>query len=126
MAKSMRSKIKRRFRAIKRQSIFAPVETARIQRLAAKQIQTEQQTNSLNSQDQSLPQHETEVFTLSSTTDLTSDMIIDTDSPKISTSGPRNSRHQHVSFEPTSILYECFGLCNILYLNSFPLKNYCW
>ncbi|GBC09861.1 hypothetical protein RclHR1_09170009 [Rhizophagus clarus] len=72
MAKSMRSKIKRRFRAIKRQSIFAPVETARIQRLAAKQIQTEQQTNSLNSQDQSLPQHETEVFTLSSTTDLTS------------------------------------------------------
>lgn len=66
----MRSKIKRRFRAIKRQSTFAPVETARTQRLAAKQIQAEQQTNSLN--EQSLSQHKTEVFTISSTTDLTS------------------------------------------------------
>ncbi|CAB4400668.1 unnamed protein product [Rhizophagus irregularis] len=95
MAKGMRSKIKRRFRAIKRQTVFAPVETARTQRLAAKQTQTEQQTNSLNSQEQSLLQHKTEVFTFSPTTDLTSDMIIDTDAPKISTSGPRNSRHQH-------------------------------
>ncbi|CAB4482107.1 hypothetical protein RhiirA1_415827 [Rhizophagus irregularis] len=94
MAKGMRSKIKRRFRAIKRQTVFAPVETARTQRLAAKQTQTEQQTNSLNSQEQSLLQHKTEVFTFSPTTDLTSDMIIDTDAPKISTSGPRNSRHQ--------------------------------
>lgn len=57
MAKGMRSKIKRRFRAIKRQTIFAPVETARTQRLAAKHTQTEQQTNS---------------FTLNPTTDLTS------------------------------------------------------
>ncbi|CAG8550277.1 7803_t:CDS:1 [Rhizophagus irregularis] len=72
MAKGMRSKIKRRFRAIKRQTVFAPVETARTQRLAAKQTQTEQQTNSLNSQEQSLLQHKTEVFTFSPTTDLTS------------------------------------------------------
>ena len=40
MAKSMRSKIKRRFRAIKRQSVFAPIEAARTQRLATKQSQT--------------------------------------------------------------------------------------
>jgi hypothetical protein len=72
MAKSMRSKIKRRFRAIKRQTVFAPVETARTQRLAAKHTQTEQQTNSLNSQEQSLLQHKAEVFTISPTTDLNS------------------------------------------------------
>ncbi len=48
MAKGMRSKIKRRFRAIKRQSVFAPVEAARTQRLAAEQVQAAglQQTKS--------------------------------------------------------------------------------
>lgn len=68
----MRSKIKRRFRAIKRQTTFAPVETARTQRLAAKQTKTEQQTNSLNLQEQSLLQNEAETFTFSPTTDLVS------------------------------------------------------
>ncbi|CAG8459321.1 7353_t:CDS:1 [Ambispora gerdemannii] len=37
MAKGLRNKSKRHFRAIKRQTIFAPVEDARIKRLAARQ-----------------------------------------------------------------------------------------
>ncbi|CAG8612799.1 13376_t:CDS:1 [Racocetra fulgida] len=36
MAKSLRSKIKRRFRSIKRKTVFAPVEDARTFRLASK------------------------------------------------------------------------------------------
>ena len=79
MAKGMRSKIKRRFRAIKRQSVFAPVEAARAQRLAAKQVQAaglQQQTKSTlkekeESQEQSPPQHTTENPTLG-TKDITS------------------------------------------------------
>ncbi|CAG8562838.1 14904_t:CDS:2 [Funneliformis mosseae] len=130
MAKSMRSKVKRRFRAIKRQSVFEPAEAARAQRLAANQVQAAgpQQMNSTSikkegSQDQLPPQ----LANTYSTTDITSGslcyeilglidpdiidstnfeglmsvlsgvvgMVIDTDAPKISTSGPRNSRHQH-------------------------------
>ncbi|CAG8477823.1 573_t:CDS:2 [Funneliformis caledonium] len=122
MAKSMRSKVKRRFRAIKRQSVFEPAEAARAQRLAANQVQAAgpQQMNSTSikkegSQDQLPPQ----LANTYSTTDITSgslcyeilglidpdiidstnfeglmSMVIDTDAPKISTSGPRNSRHQ--------------------------------
>ncbi|ORY05608.1 hypothetical protein K493DRAFT_310867 [Basidiobolus meristosporus CBS 931.73] len=37
MAKSIRSKSKRKFRAIKREQVFAPVETARVNRLSAAQ-----------------------------------------------------------------------------------------
>ncbi|KAI9593904.1 hypothetical protein BDF19DRAFT_423948 [Syncephalis fuscata] len=37
MAKSIRSKSKRRFRAIKRDNLFGKVETERVERLAAKQ-----------------------------------------------------------------------------------------
>jgi hypothetical protein len=37
MAKSIRSKSKRRFRAIKRDNLFGKVDTERVERLAAKQ-----------------------------------------------------------------------------------------
>lgn len=37
MAKSIRSKLKRKFRAIKRQQVFEPVERARLEKLAAQQ-----------------------------------------------------------------------------------------
>ncbi|CAG8715643.1 16880_t:CDS:1, partial [Cetraspora pellucida] len=54
MAKSIRSKIKRRFRAIKRKTVFAPVEDARTSRLASKlsqdsgvTIQPKQQHNGI-------------------------------------------------------------------------------
>jgi len=79
MAKSLRSKVKRRFRSIKRRSTFAQVETARTQRLAAKQAQTiEQQTNSpiisSEPQKQPLSQHTTESAKLGST-DLTGSLF---------------------------------------------------
>jgi hypothetical protein len=60
----MRSKIKRRFRSIKRQSVFAPVENARTQRLATKLAQTaEQQTNYslINSEESQEQQHKTDL-----------------------------------------------------------------
>ncbi|KAJ1553323.1 hypothetical protein HK096_008292, partial [Nowakowskiella sp. JEL0078] len=37
MAKSLRSKSKRKFRSIKRTEVFAPIEDARLERLAQKQ-----------------------------------------------------------------------------------------
>src|SRR6185312_17019909 len=48
MAKSMRSKSKRRFRAIKRQNVFAPVEEARLRRLAAKQAEATRVSDNKN------------------------------------------------------------------------------
>ncbi|RHZ72701.1 hypothetical protein Glove_241g15 [Diversispora epigaea] len=82
MAKSLRSKSKRRFRAIKRQSVFAPVENARLDRLVAKGAED------INTQiiRQQLQKEETE-----ETKETSAGMEVDI--PKISTSGPRNSRH---------------------------------
>jgi hypothetical protein len=69
MAKSMRSKIKRRFRSIKRQAVFAPIENARTQRLATRLANS----SLINSEppEQPLSRHKTESVTIDST-DLTS------------------------------------------------------
>ncbi|CAG8462943.1 9777_t:CDS:2 [Diversispora eburnea] len=75
----LRSKSKRRFRAIKRQSVFAPVENARLDRLVAKEAED------INTQiiHQQLQKEETKETSTGMEVDI----------PKISTSGPRNSRH---------------------------------
>ncbi|KAF0386975.1 hypothetical protein F8M41_011296 [Gigaspora margarita] len=116
MAKGLRSKIKRRFRAIKRKTIFAPVEDARTFRLASKLSQTAdvskrpkqqlngttpsdsftaetphdpqlQLTSEINSSENIVP-----IDMLETTQDVSATMM-EVDIPKISTHGPRTSRN---------------------------------
>ncbi|CAG8601814.1 6302_t:CDS:2 [Paraglomus occultum] len=83
MAKSIRSKSKRRFRAIKRQNVFAPVEEARLQRLAAKQAKTSDNNNRMD--------YEAQTTTVEEDTQA---VVMDVDAPKISTSTPKSKRHR--------------------------------
>ncbi|CAG8602921.1 4919_t:CDS:2 [Paraglomus brasilianum] len=89
MAKSMRSKSKRRFRAIKRQNVFAPVEEARLRRLAAKQAEATRVSDNKNNKNSM--DYEAQTTTVEEDTQA---VVMDVDAPKISTSTPKNGRYK--------------------------------
>ncbi|KAI8058108.1 hypothetical protein BDF22DRAFT_739510 [Syncephalis plumigaleata] len=88
MAKSIRSKSKRRFRAIKRDNLFGKVETERVERLAVKQAKLkeaeyvkeakEEQENTMDVQNTGLAKAAKESKLANSNTDNDDAMMQDT------------------------------------------------
>ncbi|KAG0175207.1 hypothetical protein DFQ28_005405 [Apophysomyces sp. BC1034] len=80
MAKGLRSHTKKRFRAIKRQNVFKPVEDLRLKRLAEAQAEAANKAKVGNHMDED-------------TTATTDDNAMTDDQPKkISTGGARNAQ----------------------------------
>ncbi|KAI9365320.1 hypothetical protein BD770DRAFT_378278 [Pilaira anomala] len=86
MARSLRSQAKKRTRAVKRETIFKPVEDARLARLAAAQAEAAKKPSVGDFMDKE------EVATTTTTT-TTDDAMTEEEPKKISTSGPRSNRH---------------------------------
>ncbi|KAI7870500.1 uncharacterized protein EV154DRAFT_530035 [Mucor mucedo] len=89
MAKSLRSQAKKRTRAIKRETIFKPVEDARLARLAEAQAEAAKKPSVGDFMDDK----EEVATTTTTTTDADAMTEEEQTSKKISTSGPRSNRH---------------------------------
>ncbi|KAI8350127.1 hypothetical protein BD560DRAFT_409875 [Blakeslea trispora] len=85
MAKSLRSAVKKRTRAIKREQVFKPVEDARLQRLAQAQAEAAKKESVGD-----FMEAETSKKAEEDAMDLGEGAV---EKKKISTSGPRSNRH---------------------------------
>ncbi|KAI9272022.1 fork head domain-containing protein [Sporodiniella umbellata] len=82
MAKSLRSQAKKRTRAVKRETVFKPVEEARLKRLAEAQAESAKQ-----------PKISTETEEEKEKVNQDQSMEVEEENVKVSTSGPRSNRH---------------------------------
>ncbi|KAG0057447.1 hypothetical protein BGZ83_010015 [Gryganskiella cystojenkinii] len=86
MAKGLRSKSARKFRSIKREKIFGPVETARVQRLSERLKKDAQGPKTSELEALARGEELMEV-------EKTEDTSVSTEEKKISTSGRKDANH---------------------------------